>query len=210
MLSKKNAHLEILGLTVPLGMFQEYHDLGAIKIPLGKFADEQLRSTGKPLTLNELYLRSRQKEKLTTAFGVTIVKVEPVFLGIFQKKKISIVYLDSDNPIIKMYARAEQETSALRELGYLSRLDDLLSQKYGIGFNKPGFRESKKEEQDDFVDSIGGIYGLLERGYLPHQIRDQDCGKINATLSYFVKNTTGYRLSQDGKADQSGSFVPRK
>ncbi len=196
----KNAHLEVLGLTVPLRWFQEYRDAGYVDNPEA-YADQFWRSLGRPATPDELFIRHKEKEKLRKGdLGITRLQKKPWFLGM-KKEEIIIFYQNSGNKIINTYTRAQQETDVLRKLGQLKRLESLVETGYGITFNN---------RDDDVIDYIGGIYGLLENGFGDLEIKNESNNRIKIALNYVRKDTSAPHLTLDITAESNSELLVRR
>jgi len=196
----KNAHLEVLGLTVPLRWFQEYQDLSPVE-NLKAYVEQRWRSLGRRLTTDELYQRHQEREKIKSGLGLTMSDRKSGFLGI-KMDVITIAYQVSGNEIIDTYTRAQQETDALRKLGQLKLLEYRLEAGYGITFQKL---------ENDHIDEIGGIYGLLENDYQEDEIRKESTEKIRTALSYVRRNISATRRSSDRTyGSNPRNFIPRK
>src|SRR3989344_2755495 len=179
----KNAYLEVLDLTVPLRWFQKYQDLGPVE-NIKDYVEKRWRSLGRRLTQDELYLMSTEREKVRHNLGITVVdEVSEGFSGLLGIKMevISIAYQPSDNQVINTFNQAQQETYALRALGQLKILEEMIKAEHSVHFN--GL-------EPDNVADLGGIYGLLRNGYGAERIIAHGNNRIRSALNVVKKTTS--------------------
>src|SRR3989338_6796851 len=160
---------EILGIFVPLSLRQEYRDDGYVDNLVDYVAEVQ-KDLSQPITPR---LREFYTQKFKGETGITIDLIEP-WLLLSSKRVIRIAYLKSNQELTNTYHRARQETDALRELGYIHKLEKLLKQNWNR--NLRGLDEKR-------IADIGGIYGLLKNGYYDREIRNEN-SQIRAALSH--------------------------
>ncbi len=151
----KTAKFEILGLEIPIGKFQEYHDDGLVLyIP---FKAEELSETyaskgGIPPCL---YALNPSGLAVSHESGIWPFKTQHVH--IFYKKGVC-------EPE-EFYVRAHEETHAISMLGKLGFLERAIKHKLKL---KKRFRSLGEELRAN----VGGAYALLSRGFSVDQIRE--------------------------------------
>ncbi len=191
-MSPLHATLEILGITLPLSLRQEYHDDGRVNNLveyLGK-----LREDTNPLTPG---LREFYTQKLKDEPGLTISLIKPWML-VSSKRVIHLGYLQSDHDLVNLHTRGRQETKVLQELDCLQELEKILKNNWGLSL----FGLDEKTIAD-----IGGVYGLLKKGYHEQDIRQVNNFRINNALTYFQRHIT---IPKKAEESNPGLFVPRK
>ncbi|MDP3698271.1 MAG: hypothetical protein Q8R47_01655 [Nanoarchaeota archaeon] len=191
-MSRLHTPLEVLGITVPLSLRQEYHDDGRVDNLVDYLG--KLRQDTDPLTprLREFYAKKLEGEP-----GLTISMIKPWMLW-SSKKAIHIGYLQSENELVNIHTRARQETEALRELGCLRELEKILKNNWDLTFY--GLDEK-------IVADIGGVYGLFKKGYHEQDIQQENIPRIKNALAHFQRYII---LPKRAEESDPGLFVPRK
>ncbi len=145
----KTAKLSMLGLEVPVGYFQEFHDDGFVKSIEHHYTSLTQRYYGFP----------------ADSFPEEAEEVNPIGLCSTWRPKwtkyIHIYYLDRGSEMANVHVRAHEETHALCRLGKLSLLEEALEreQKVHLPLHKIG-----KKHGEQVVAELGALYARVEWG----------------------------------------------
>lgn len=153
---KKKCYLKALDLSVPLTYGQSYHDDGYVS-SIADYAVQQRFGVTQPL-IPEIRRAWIEKYNREHQLGITITIEKSGFFS--KKRETRIAYLNLREEIINLYARGRQETDALREMGHLNELEEVLAVRFSLPVSCL--------KTEGVVDA-GGIYALLKQ-YTPWEI----------------------------------------
>ncbi len=154
----KKVHLKALDLHIPLRLTQRYVDDGYVA-DLAEYALHRRLETSKITPEAQRAWLEKYKSDYKNISGITISRE---FSGFFlDKEEVRIAYLNYGDTMLNCFVRGREETYALKELGQLGKLEEITKATFGLSISHLKLAKIK---------DIGGVYGLLRKGYTSQEI----------------------------------------